>query len=140
TVLFDEVPPSRSGLYRLFENRKSRLSNADFSVVEGRVFLRQLSSVQDPSVVFGLFELVARHGLKLTGETERCVEGALPILEKWAQNSTEIWTQFQRILVSQHAGIALRAMHRLGMLVLFFPEFKAVDSLVIRDYYHRYTV
>jgi len=30
TVLFDEVPPARSGLYRLFENRKSRLSNADF--------------------------------------------------------------------------------------------------------------
>jgi len=141
TVLFDEVPPVRSGgLYRLFENRKSRLSNADFSVVEGRVFLRQLSSVQDPSVVFGLFEFVARHGLKLTAETERCVEGALPVLEKWAQNSPEIWTKFHRILVSQHAGIALRAMHRLGMLVLFFPEFKAVDSLVIRDYYHRYTV
>ena len=31
-------------------------------------------------------------------------------------------------------------MHRLGVLVLLFPEFKAVDSLVIRDYYHRYTV
>ena len=51
TVLFDEVPPARSGLYRLFENRKSRLSNADFSVVEGRVFLRQLSSVRDPSIL-----------------------------------------------------------------------------------------
>ena len=31
-------------------------------------------------------------------------------------------------------------MHRLGLLVLLFPEFQAVDSLVIRDYYHRYTV
>ena len=31
-------------------------------------------------------------------------------------------------------------MHRLGVLVVLFPEFKAVDSLVIRDYYHRYTV
>jgi len=31
-------------------------------------------------------------------------------------------------------------MHRLGVLVLLFPEFQAVDSLVIRDYYHRYTV
>ena len=78
TVLFDEVPPSRSGLYRLFENRKSRLSNADFSVVEGRVFLRQLSSVQDPAVLLGLFEFVGRHGLKLTSETERCVEASLP--------------------------------------------------------------
>ena len=31
-------------------------------------------------------------------------------------------------------------MHRLGVLVLLFPEFQAIDSLVIRDYYHRYTV
>src|SRR2546430_16005069 len=71
TVLLDEVPQARSGLYRLFENRKSRLSNADFSVVDGRIFLRQLSSVEDPSVLFSLFEFVARHGLKLSAETER---------------------------------------------------------------------
>ncbi len=140
TVLFDEVPPSRSGLYRLFENRKSRLSNADFSVVEGRVFLRQLSSVQDPTVLLGLFEFVGRHGLKLTSETERCVEASLPQLRQWAQESPEVWSNFRRILVSPHAGAALRAMHRLGVLVVLFPEFKAVDSLVIRDYYHRYTV
>ncbi len=140
TVLFDEVPPSRSGLYRLFENRKSRLSNADFSVVEGRVFLRQLSSVQDPTVLLGLFEFVGRHGLKLTSETERCVEASLPQLQQWAQESPEVWSNFRRILVSPHAGAALRAMHRLGVLVVLFPEFKAVDSLVIRDYYHRYTV
>ena len=140
TVLFDEVQPGRSGLYRLFENRKSRLSNADFSVVEGRVFLRQLSSVQDPTVLLGLFEFVGRHGLKLTSESERCVETALPSLQKWAQDSPEVWAFFRRILVSQHAGIALRAMHRTGALVSLFPEFKAVDSLVIRDYYHRYTV
>jgi len=140
TVLFDEVPPSRSGLYRLFENRKSRLSNADFSVVEGRVFLRQLSSVQDPAILLGLFEFVGRHGLKLTSETERCVEASLPKLRQWAQESPEVWSNFRRVLVSPHAGAALRAMHRLGVLVVLFPEFKAVDSLVIRDYYHRYTV
>ena len=96
TVLFDEVPPARSGLYRLFENRKSRLSNADFSVVEGRVFLRQLSSVQDPSVLLSLFEFVGRHGLKLTAETERCVEAALPQLKEWADHSPEVWAQFRR--------------------------------------------
>jgi [protein-PII] uridylyltransferase len=140
TVLFDEVPPSRSGLYKLFENRKSRLSNADFSVVEGRVFLRQLSSVEDPSVLLSLFEFVGRHGLKLTSETERCVEASVPKLRQWAHDSPEVWSYFRRILVSPHAGAALRAMHRLGVLVLLFPEFKAVDSLVIRDYYHRYTV
>src|SRR5712692_302979 len=104
TGLLDEMPPARSGLYRLFENRKSRLSNADFSVVEGRVFLRQLSSVQDPSVLFALFEFVGRHGLKLSAETERCVEAALPSLRQWAEHSPDLWPQFRRILVSPHAG------------------------------------
>src|SRR4029079_16545716 len=113
---FHGRPPARSSLYRLFENRKSRFSNADFSVVEGRVFLRQLSSVQDPSVLLGLFEFVGRHGLKLTSETERCVEASLPKLRAWAKDSPEVWSYFRRILVSPHAGAALRAMHRLGAL------------------------
>jgi [protein-PII] uridylyltransferase len=38
------------------------------------------------------------------------------------------------------AASSLRAMHRVGLLDLLFKEFKAIDSLVIRDYYHRYTV
>jgi [protein-PII] uridylyltransferase len=140
TVLFDEVPAGRIARYRLFENRKSRLSNADFSVMESRVFLRQLSSVQDPTVLLGLFEFIGRHGLKLTAETERCVEAAVPKLRQWVRDSPEVWSYFRRILVSPHAGDALRAMHRLGALVALFPQFQAIDSLVIRDYYHRYTV
>src|SRR5271166_1692487 len=39
-----------------------------------------------------------------------------------------------------YAAAALRAMLRLGLLDLMFPEFQAIDSLVIRDFYHRYTV
>ena len=140
TVLFDEIPPARSGLYRLFEHRKSRLSNADFSVVEGRVFLRQLSSVKDPSVLIALFEFTARHGLKLSAETERCVEGVLPEMKEWASATPDLWPYLQRILVLPNAGAALRAMHRLGLLTLLFPELQAIDSLVIRDYYHCYTV
>jgi [protein-PII] uridylyltransferase len=31
-------------------------------------------------------------------------------------------------------------MHRSGLLATLFPEFQAIDSLVIRDFYHRYTV
>jgi [protein-PII] uridylyltransferase len=140
TVLLDEVPPLRSGLYRLFESRKSRLSNADFSVVEGCIFLRQLASVEDPPVLFGLFEFVARHGLKFSAETERCVEAALPKIQSWVRETPDLWAHFRRILVLPHAGAALRAMHRLGLLVLLFPEFRLIDSLVVRDYYHRYTV
>lgn len=31
-------------------------------------------------------------------------------------------------------------MHRLGLLADIFPEFRCIDALVVRDFYHRYTV
>jgi [protein-PII] uridylyltransferase len=43
-------------------------------------------------------------------------------------------------LLARHASEALRAMHSAGLLVRLFPEFGAIDSLVVRDYYHHYTV
>jgi [protein-PII] uridylyltransferase len=140
TVLLDEVSATRSGLYRMFQNRKSRLSNADFSVVQGRVFLRQSSSVADPELLLGLFEFVARHGVKLSADAERYVEVVLPVIQRDLAARVGLWAHFRRILVLPHAGAALRAMHRLGLLVALFKEFQAIDSLVIRDYYHRYTV
>src|SRR5438046_9155706 len=76
-VLFDEIRPARSGLYRLFESRKSRLSNADFLVVDGRVFLRQLSSVEDSAILFAIFEFIERHDITLCSENVSCVESAL---------------------------------------------------------------
>jgi [protein-PII] uridylyltransferase len=39
-----------------------------------------------------------------------------------------------------HAALALRQMHQLGVLPHIIPEFKAIDCLVLRDLYHRYTV
>jgi [protein-PII] uridylyltransferase len=39
-----------------------------------------------------------------------------------------------------YAADALRAMHSLRLLTLLLPELKPIDSLVVRDYYHRFTV
>src|SRR5581483_1562748 len=37
-------------------------------------------------------------------------------------------------------SVALRPMHRLGILTDNLPELRAIDSLVVRAFYHRYTV
>ncbi len=140
TVLFDEVPRAKSIWKRLLGARRSPFSTADFSVVDGRISLRQSDSVEDPKVMFRLFELVARHDLKLTAETENAVEAALPRIQKWNSTGPDLWEYFRKILVLPHAASSLRAMHRVGLLDLLFKEFQAIDSLVIRDYYHRYTV
>ncbi len=34
----------------------------------------------------------------------------------------------------------MRPMQRLGLLMDILPEFAVIDSLVVRDFYHRYTV
>ena len=140
TVLFDEIPRAKSIWMRWLGPRRSPLSTADFNIVDGRISLRQRDSVEDPRVMFRLFELVARHDLKLTAETENAVEAALPQIQKWNSTGADVWEYLRKILVLPHAAPSLRAMHRVGLLVLLFKEFQAIDSLVIRDYYHRYTV
>ena len=50
------------------------------------------------------------------------------------------WQHLREILVAPHAAEALRAMHALKLLGLMLPEMDAIDALVLRDLYHRYTV
>jgi [protein-PII] uridylyltransferase len=140
TVLLDEVPQPKSTWTRWFGKRKSPLSTPEFNVVDGRVSLRQPAAIEDPAALFRLFELIARHNVKLTAETENSVEVAISHIQKWATTTSNLWDYLRQILVLPYAASSLRVMHRLGLLVLLFKEFQAIDSLVIRDYYHRYTV
>jgi len=139
--LLNEAAPVRSSLYGVFQEWRSRLSNADFSVVGGRIFVRQPSALEaDPGLLLRLFEMAARHGLELSREAERWVERAVRRLAEQAPRLSGLWPDFRRVIVQTHAAGALREMHRLGLLTVLFPEFQAIDSLVVRDYYHRYTV
>ena len=95
---------------------------------------------QKSRTILELFEVVARDGLKLSRETEREVEAALPALTDKTALAAILWPHLRQILVAPHAADALRAMHALGVLVRLFPEFGVIDSLVIRDFYHHYTV
>lgn len=138
--VLDEVPPARSSLYTVFRDWRSRLSNANFSVVHERVFLKQPHALEDPDTLFSLFEFTARHGFRLSSDTERHVREALPVAESCASRIKDYWPSLRQILLLPGAADALRAMHRLGLLVALFPEFHLIDSLVIRDFFHRYTV
>ena len=139
--LIEESAPARSALYALYRDWRSRLSNADFSVVRGRIFARHPAEFgNDPLLLLRLFEMVARHGLPLSREAEKLVESQLERAGRKALRPPQLWQHFGRLLVQPYAAQALRDMHRLGLFIRLFPEFQAIDSLVIRDFYHRYTV
>ena len=138
--LLESVPAARSSLYRHFQNLRSRLSNADFSVVDGLVFLQQPSAVRDPDLLFRIFSFAAHHGLKLAMSTESRVQHVVPSLTEAPPTGPQSWRYLQAVLTEPHAAEGLRAMHSLGVLTILLPELKLIDSLVVRDFYHRFTV
>ena len=136
----EEVQPGRLALYNMYRDWRSRVSNLDFSAVRGKIFLKLPPEARDFAYLMRLFEFVARHGLEMSREAELWVEQSLSGGLGNVQNYPDFWPQFCRILSLPHAIDSLRAMHRLGWLEEFFPELRAIDALVIRDFYHRYTV
>ena len=140
TQLLEEIPEAWSALYRQVQSWRSRVTTPDFSVVDGLIFLQQPSALQDPEVLLRLFHFMAHHGLKLSATTEYRVEQALPALATTPPRGAELWLYLQETLLQPFAADALRAMHSLRLLGLLLPELKLIDSLVVRDFYHRFTV
>src|ERR1700741_1776665 len=140
TQLLSEIPAERPSLYRQFQTMRSRLSNAEFSVVDDMVFLRQPENLTDPQLILRVFRFLARHGLSLSSVTEARIEQASPSLVADSPEGSELWHVLQEILLGPHAADALRAMHSLRVLTILLPEFEGIDSLVVRDYSHRFTV
>jgi [protein-PII] uridylyltransferase len=138
--LLEEIPEAWSALYRQVQSWRSRLTTPDFSVVDGLIFLQQPSALQDPEVLLRLFHFMAHHGLKLSATTEYRIEQALPALASTPPRGAELWLYLQETLLQPYAADALRAMHSLRLLTLLLPELKLIDSLVVRDFYHRFTV
>jgi len=139
-TMIDEVVPARSSLFQQFQNWRSRLSTDEFSCVNGRILLQQPSALVSPGHFFNCFEFVAQHGLKFAASTDLRIEQALPGIAALNLSGPQRWEFLRKIIVRPHAAKALRIMQELGALGLLLPEFRAVESLVVRDFYHRYTV
>jgi len=134
---------TRPSLYRAFEDWRARLANSDFSVHRNRAYCRQPATLADPGTLLALYEFVARHGVEPAPETDARVEAVVAderYARGWPGDSAAAGAQLRHILRLPRADLALRTMHRAGVLDALVPEFRAIDSLVVRDLYHRYTV
>ncbi len=129
------------GLLSSFRDWRSRLSNAEFTVSRDLVFLRNPRELEtDPDIPLRLFLFAARHGVPLARETESRVGEHVA---DWADHfqkhppQTSFWREFLNL---PHAAQALRTMRATGFLATILPEWERIDHLVVRDFYHQYTV
>ncbi len=130
-----------SSLFAHLLDRRSRLSNADFSVVKERVYLRVPQQIElDPAVVLRLFAFVARHGIRLSQDCRQRLGAHRGAIRAHYRRQGSFWEPLREALALPHTVLALREMHETSVLFDLFPEMEQIDCLVIRDFYHRYTV
>src|SRR5260370_29646621 len=108
------------------------IRNGQFDIVDSTAF-------SDRAAVLALLTEAAQTGLEMCRHAERKM-AYIFFHPELPANQEISWKQLQQILGSDYPGVALRPMQRLGLLTEVLPEFALIDSLVIRDFYHRYTV
>jgi len=130
-----------SGLIRSFRDWRSRLSNTEISVIRDRVMLRSPQNLfSDALLLFRLFEFVGRHGIPLSIDTERRIREGVTARTVALPDPAHQWSALKTVLSQPHAALALHGMDNTGLLGLLLPAWKTIECLVIRDFYHRYTV
>lgn len=128
--------PARHGLASLLD-RTRRLSNPDFTVSCGLVWLRNPGHLEhDPGLPLRLFLFLARHGLQPAPDTAARLE---PLARRWQRPAAgaAFWKE---LLAAPHAAAALRLMRDGGMLAALLPEWARIDHLVVPDSSHQFTV
>ena len=139
--LVDDSAAPVSSLLTLLRKRKSRLSNRDVSVSNGRIYLKDSHALQTrPELTLGIFEFQARHGLPLAAETETRIRSQSRWVREHFDRSATHWPRLRKILTLPYTYMALEAMRECGVLYSLLPDLELIDCLVIRDFYHRYTV
>ena len=137
-----EASDTQSGsLFSNFRDWRSRLSNSEFTVLRERVYFKLPQQLDpDPLLALRCFEFVARHGIRLSLDAEQRVAARAAGLRDYFSQPRPVWGALKNILSQPHVDAALAAMHETGALQAVFPEQEDIECLVIRDFYHRYTV
>jgi [protein-PII] uridylyltransferase len=111
-----------------------------FIVRDGLLEITNDRAFADRNVTYALLAEAARTGMPLSRESERAIAYIMTHPELPQRNTRIPWPALNEVLGADFPGVALRPMHRLGLLIEILPEFRSIDSLVVRDFYHRYTV
>jgi [protein-PII] uridylyltransferase len=138
--LLHEIPAQRASFYRQFQRWRTRVSSGDLSVVNGRIYFQNPADAKSGEAVLRAFEFMAVHGSELSGDAEARIQQSMPEAVSTLPWSEGVSRSMTSMLTATHSAQALRAMHAIGLLGQIVPEFQLVDALVVRDFYHRYTV
>lgn len=128
-------------LLNRYRDWRGRVSNPEFTVSQDRILLRSPAETSSSSGgLMRLFTFAARHGFRLSWDTQRRLNTDIGAVETLFAEHPAPWTAWREFLSQPHCALALHEMQETGILTAAIPEWRSIDSLVVRDFYHRYTV
>lgn len=140
TLMLDALPATRLSFYKTIRRRRTPIPGTDFFLEDGRIDVDDNAPLTDPDAILRLFCIISMQGHSLSQRAEDRIAEVFPMLDLHMPEGPFLWNVLREILLGPHAAHALRSMHALGVLEMLIPEFHGIDSLVVRDSYHRYTV
>jgi [protein-PII] uridylyltransferase len=125
---------------RQFRDWRARLSTSEFTVSHERIFLRNAAyTLNSAESALALFTFAARHGIALSWDAQRRVSADTELPGRFLSQPPP-WNAWREFFSQPNVAMALRQMQDTGLLSAAIPHWQTVECLVVRDFYHRYTV
>jgi [protein-PII] uridylyltransferase len=134
--------PAKHGLLDALIRRKAKTVRFDgFQAKNGQIFpLSREVFHEDPARLIRVFRHAQVRQLDLSMELRDLIRRRLRLIDRTFQYARETREIFLDILSHKgEVGRILRAMHDLGVLGRYLPEFGALTCLVQHEFFHRYT-
>jgi [protein-PII] uridylyltransferase len=140
--VLDRTQKSGPSLLDQAQESESRLSNGEFTVLHGKVFLRRPADFSnEPEAVFRLLEFVARHGIPPAPDTESRLDSIRGALAEHCAGPKNLWGTLLRPIFSlPHGGTALRIARDLTLLRAIFPELADTEGVIAGEADQKFTL
>jgi len=133
--------PAKSRLLKLIATKPKTVKFDGFVARDGRMFpvARDVFN-EDPFRLLRVFRHAQRRKLLLSAELRDLIRRRLSLIDRTFQYARAGREIFLDILSHKgEVGRILRAMHDVGVLGRYVPEFGALTCLVQHEFFHRYT-
>jgi [protein-PII] uridylyltransferase len=132
--------PSLKDLFRAGKRRVTQQVVDGFVVVDGQISESTRSFKEQPRRLMRLFLYMQQRGLRLHPDLAQSIRNQLSLVNREFLDDEHVHQTFLEIL-NQRGNVSpiLRAMHEVGLLGKYIPEFGRLTCLVQHEFYHQYT-
>lgn len=138
----DKVPL----LKKLFDRRREKFARKEdqiidgFRIAEGKICEGPRSFKEQPRRLIRAFLHAQQRNLELDPDLAQAIRNNLALVDREFIEDTHVRDTFLEILTQRGAvSRTLRAMHEVGFLGKYIPEFGKLTCLVQHEFYHQYT-